>query len=90
MPIIQVSQVFSYYTDKKTHFDVPGATAYEAVQSAVEQYPKLRFHVMDGDGKLRRHVSLFVNNVHVKELNGNDTQVGEKDTVRILAAAAGG
>jgi len=33
---------------------------------------------------------LFVNDVNVKELNGNETTVGEQDVVRILAAAAGG
>jgi len=31
-----------------------------------------------------------MNDVNVKELDGNETTVGEKDVVRILAAAAGG
>lgn len=90
MPIIRVSQVISYYTDKQTSFEVPGATALEAVRNAVEKYPRLKFHVFDKDGNLRRHISLFVNDVHVRELNGNETEVGEQDIVRILAAAAGG
>ena len=90
MPTIRVSSVISYYTDKQTHFEVPGSTALEAVQNAVEKYPQLKFHVFDSDGNMRRHISLFVNDVHVKELNGNETKVGEKDVVRILAAAAGG
>ncbi|HSO11154.1 MAG TPA: MoaD/ThiS family protein [Anaerolineales bacterium] len=90
MPTIRVSSVISYYTDKKTHFEVSGATALEAVQSAAETYPQLKFHVFDKDGNLRRHINLFVNDVHVKELNGNETEVGENDVVRILAAAAGG
>jgi len=90
MPIIRVSSVISYYTDKHTHFEVPGSTALEAVQNAAEKYPQLKFHVFDSEGNLRRHISLFVNDVHVKELNGNETKVGEKDVIRILAAAAGG
>ena len=90
MPTIRVSSVISYYTDKQTHFEVPGSTALEAVQNAVGKYPQLKFHVFDGDGNLRRHISLFVNDVHVKELNGNETEVGENDVVRIIAAAAGG
>jgi len=90
MPIIRVSSVISYYTDKQTHFEVLGSTALEAVQNAVEKYPQLKFHVFDSEGKLRRHVNLFVNDTHVKELNGNETEVGEKDVVRILMAAAGG
>ena len=90
MPTIRVSNVISYYTEKQTHFEVSGATALEAVQNAVEKYPQLKFHVFDKDGNLRRHIYLFVNDVSVKELDGNESKVGEQDVVRILAAAAGG
>lgn len=90
MPVIRVSNVISYYTDKQTHFEVSGSTALEAVQNAVEIYPKLKFHVFDSDENLRRHINLFVNDVNVKELDGIDTKIGESDTVRILMAAAGG
>ena len=90
MPIIRVSSVISYYTDKNTHFEVTGATVLEAVQNAVNLYPQLKFHVFDSDGNLRRHINLFVNDVNVKELHGNETEVGENDVIRILAAAAGG
>lgn len=90
MPIIRVSQVISYYTDKQTQFKVEGTTALEVVQNAVEMYPKFKFHVFDGNGNLRRHISLFVNDVHVRELDGFETEVGVDDVVRILAAAAGG
>jgi molybdopterin converting factor small subunit len=90
MPTIRVPNVISYYTDKQTQFEVSGSTALEAVQNAVEKYPQLKFHVFDKDGNLRRHMYLFVNDVNVKELDGNETKVGEKDVVRILAAAAGG
>jgi len=90
MPIIRVSSVISYYTDKQTHFEVSGSTALEAVQNAVEKYPALKFHVFDSEGKLRRHINLFVNDVNIKDLNGYETTVGEGDIVRILMAAAGG
>jgi len=90
MPTIRVPNVISYYTDKQTQFEVSGSTALEAVQSAVEKFPALKFHVFDSAGNLRRHIYLFVNDVNVQELDGNETKVGEKDVVRILAAAAGG
>jgi adenylyltransferase/sulfurtransferase len=90
MPTIRVPNVISYYTEKQTQFEVSGSTALEAVQSAVEKFPALKFHVFDNDGNLRRHIYLFVNDVNVKELSGKETAVGEQDVVRILAAAAGG
>ena len=90
MPTIRVSSVISYYTNKQTRFEVSGSTALEAVQNAVEKYPKLKFHIFDKEDNLRRHINLFVNDVHVRELDGNDTKLGEDDVVRIMAAAAGG
>jgi len=90
MPIIRVSNVISYYTDKKTHFEISGSTALEAVQNAAEKYPKLKFHMFDKDDNLRRHINLFVNDIHVRELDGINTRVGKDDIVRIMAAAAGG
>jgi len=90
MPTVRVSSVISYYTDGKTHFVVSGSTALEAVQNAVKKYPKLKFHIFDRDDTLRRHIQLFVNDVHVRELDGNNTRVGKDDVVRIMAAAAGG
>jgi adenylyltransferase/sulfurtransferase len=90
MPIIRLPNIISYYTDNRTQFEVSGSTALETVRNAVEKYPALKFHVFDGEGNLRRHIYLFVNDVNVKDLNGNETEVGENDVVRILAAAAGG
>ena len=57
------------------------------MQNAVEKYPQLKFHVFDKDGNLRRHMYLFVGDVNVKWMDGNETRVGEKDVVSILAAA---
>ena len=90
MPTIRVSSVISYYTDKQTHFEVSGTTALEAVQNAVEKYPALKSHVFDNKGKLRRHINLFINDVNVKELSGNETPLRDDDILRILMAAAGG
>ena len=90
MPTLRVPNIISYYTEKQSQFEVSGSTSLEAVQNVVEKFPALKFHVFDSDGNLRRHIYLFVNDVSVKELNGNETAVGEQDVVRILAAAAGG
>ena len=65
MPMIRVPKAISYYTEKQIQFEVSGSTALEAVQSAVEKFPALKFHVLDGEGNLCRHIYLFVNDVNV-------------------------
>ncbi|MCC7511297.1 MAG: MoaD/ThiS family protein, partial [Anaerolineae bacterium] len=54
------------------------------------RYPAVKFHLLDADGNLRRHFNVFVNGVHVRELNGLDTPLRPEDKVILLASAAGG
>ena len=90
MPIVRLPNVMSFYTEKHSQFSVSGFTAIEAVHAAVEKYPALKMHVFDNKDNLRGHIHLFVNDISIRELNGLETLVGEKDVVRILPAAAGG
>ena len=80
----------SFYTEKQNDFAVSGETAIAAVQAAAERYPALKPHILDAKDQLRGHIHVFVNNVHIRDLDGLDTPVAESDVVRILAAAAGG
>ena len=90
MPIIRLPNIMSFYTDKQSQFEISGATALEAVKNAAEKYPALKTHVFDSKDNLRGHIHLFVNDISIRDLNGLETEVGEKDVVRILPAAAGG
>ena len=69
MPTIRVSSVISYYTDKQTHFEVMGSTALEAVQNAVEKFPKLKFHIFDSEGNLRVITSYSIHYTKLYDLN---------------------
>jgi len=87
---MRIPNVISFYTDKQTQFRVQGSTAFDALYDAVEQYPKLKFHIMDGDGNLRRHVRVFVNEVLINESEGLDTRIADDDVIQLLVSAAGG
>jgi molybdopterin converting factor small subunit len=56
----------------------------------VKRYPPLKIHLLDSDGKLRRHFNIFVNGEHIRELNGLDTALKDDDKIILLASAAGG
>lgn len=79
-----------YYADNNSEIDVPASTVREAVEAVAERYPKLRPHVFDSEGKIRRHFNVFVNGVHVRDLNGVDTVLKEGDKVILMASSAGG
>ena len=90
MPSIRFPAVMKYYLDNKSEFFVPALTIGELVNKIIEQYPSIKFHLVDSEGQLRKHFNIFVNGTHIRDLNGMDTPVQEADRVILMASAAGG
>jgi molybdopterin synthase sulfur carrier subunit len=90
MAIVRFPNVMKFYVDNQSEFPVSGATVAEIIEQVVQQYPSVRFHLLDAQGKLRRHFNIFVNGVHIRDLNGMETQLKEEDKVILMASAAGG
>ena len=55
-----------------------------------EQRPLLRSYIVDDQGRLRRHVNVFVNNAMVKDRDGLSDPVGAEDEVFVFQALSGG
>lgn len=70
--------------------EIPASTVTELLAALVTRYPSLEFHLLDSDGRLRRHFNLFVNGGHIRELDGLDTVLKPGDRLVLLASAAGG
>ena len=90
MPIVRFPPVMKYYLENQNEFPVQAATVEEIVRVVAARYPAVKSHMIDGDGKLRRHFSVFVNGEHIRELNGMDTILNENDRVILMASSAGG
>jgi molybdopterin converting factor small subunit len=65
-----------------------------SVRAALEQiersHPALYRSVCDETGTVRRHVNLFVNTSHMRDLDGFDTALVSGDVITILPAVSGG
>ena len=67
------------------------ATNLQRVLTELEQrYPKLHRSICDETGAVRRHINLFVNTHHMRELDGLDTALESGDVVTIMTAVSGG
>jgi MoaD family protein len=67
------------------------APTVRAVLDEIERrYPALYRGVCDETGAVRRHVNLFVNVSHVRDLDGLATGLSPGDVVIILPAVSGG
>ncbi|MFN8383073.1 MAG: MoaD/ThiS family protein [Anaerolineales bacterium] len=90
MPTVRFPALMKFYVDNQSEFDVNGSTVAEVIDNVLLRYPALKTHLFDSTGVLRRHFNIFVNGVHLRELNGLDTSVKDGDKVILMASAAGG
>lgn len=90
MVTVRFPVVMKYYVNNQTEFPVSASTVKEVVDRVIEQYPSIKFHLVDSDGTLRKHFNIFVNGTHIRDLQGMDTRLKEEDKVILMASAAGG
>ncbi len=90
MPNVRFPALMKYYVDNQSEFSITGSTVAEVLDNIVVRYPALKTHLFDSKGDLRRHFNIFVNGVHLRELDGMQTALKESDKVILMASAAGG
>jgi len=90
MALVRFPAVMKYYVNNQIEFVVPASTVQSLVDTIVEQYPSIKFHLLDSEGQLRRHFNIFINGVHIRDLNGTETPLRDDDKVILMASAAGG
>ena len=90
MPIVRFPALMKFYVDNQIEFEVQGATVAELIENILARYPALKPHLFDPNGEMRRHFNIFVNGVHLRELNGMQTELQPGDKVILMASAAGG
>ncbi len=64
-----------------------GATLGEVLDELDARYPGMRFRIVDEQGRIRRHVRIFVNG---EVVGGLAVEVAERDQVQIVGALSGG
>lgn len=75
------------YTDGAKEVDVDGATVDDLLRALDERFPGIRFRVVDEQGRLRKHMKVFVGPDSVRDLS---TPVAEVDEVTLMQALSGG
>lgn len=90
MPIVRFPALMKYYVNNQSEVLVHAETVAAALAEIVSAYPSIQPHLFDSKGELRRHFNIFVNGVHMRELDGMQTRLADGDKVLLMASAAGG
>ena len=75
------------YTGQEAVVSAVGATVDEVLTDLDRSHPGLRFRVVDEQGRLRRHMKVFVGTESVRDLS---TPLGPDDEVTLMQALSGG
>jgi molybdopterin converting factor small subunit len=78
------------YCDGATQLSVPARTVRGALADLERSQSALYRNICDETGAVRRHLNVFVNSDHVRDLDGIDTELSPGDVLSILPAVSGG
>ncbi len=90
MSAVRIPPVLRAATGGQKQVAVVGATVGEVIDALVAAYPGLEQQLRAPDGSLNRFVNVFLNDTDIRHLDALATPVGERDTVVLLPAMAGG
>ena len=90
MPTALLTPHLRRYFDLPTALEIDGATVAEVVASLDRLWPGLGFYITDEQGRLRKHVAIWVDGRRVSDRDGLSDPVPPEGKVHVLQALSGG
>ena len=84
---VRIPSPLRSYTAQQAVVDADGATIGALLLDLDRRYPGIRFRMVDEQGRVRKHMKVFVNDESVRDL---DTPVAARDEITIMQALSGG
>jgi len=78
------------YSGGASELAIAAVTVREALERLEREQPALYRNVCDETGLVRRHLNVFVNSDHVRDLQGLETKLKTGDVLTFLPAVSGG
>ncbi len=90
MTRVRIPPVLRTQVGGEKEVEAAGSSVGELLRDLISRHPQMGEQLMTADGGLHRFVNVYVNGQDVRYMALLDTPVGERDTVIILPAMAGG
>src|SRR5882757_6798420 len=78
------------FTNNTARLQVGAGTIRDTVRELTQNFPDLKKHLLDDQGKIRSFVNIFIGNDDIRDLQQENTAVKEDAVVSIVPAIAGG
>jgi len=89
VPVIHFTSNLKRHVDCPTT-EVPGTTVADALAALFAENPRLGTYVLDEQGRVRKHVNIFVNGERIADRIRLSDEVGKTDEIFIFQALSGG
>jgi len=78
------------FTNNTAKLEVPGGNVSEIVTKLTGNFPELKRHLINADGKIPSFINIFVDDDDIRNLQQEQTAVKENTIISIVPAIAGG
>ena len=90
MATVRIPPVLRPSVGGEKELDAAGSSVGEVLRTLTTEHPQTESQIFSPEGDLNRYVNVYLNDEDVRVLDGLETPVGERDTLVILPAMAGG
>ena len=84
---VRIPDPLRSYTNQQKVVDATGETLDAVLADLDENYPGIRFRMVDEQNRIRKHMKVFVNDEAVRDLS---TTIQPTDELTIMQALSGG
>lgn len=78
------------FTNNSSRLQLKANSIQEAISELTLNFPDLKKHLLDENGKLRSYINIFVGNEDIRNLQQEGTLVQQDSIISIIPAIAGG
>jgi molybdopterin converting factor small subunit len=78
------------FTNNNSRIQLNSFSIGDAVKEIIYNYPELKKHLLDENGKLRSYINIFVGTEDIRNLKQESTELQQDSVVSIIPAIAGG
>ena len=90
MAVVNIPTYFVHWTKGQHRLEIGGEKLPDILQQLCTEYPLLKPHILDDKNKPVAFISIFINDVDIRQLNINETLILAKDIIQIIPPMAGG
>jgi molybdopterin converting factor small subunit len=90
MAIVIIPTPLRKFTNSSAMLEVSSGKVSDVIDELTINYPELKKHLLDPDGKIPSFINIFVNDEDIRNLQNGQTEVMKNAIISIVPAIAGG